>query len=121
MGRDVTSMADDMRAMMGQMGVMARSMVEGQAGMSQDFTRVRAGMEMMTKDMGRMAGDMHALNGNISTMTGAIDTMNKSMATMNQSMMMMNHAIGRMDANMAQMAYDINKFTRPESIMTPFR
>ena len=34
---------------------------------------------------------------------------------------MTNQAIGRMDGNMARMAVDINKFTRPESIMNPFR
>ncbi len=77
-----------------------------------------------TERIGRiveMHADSRALSTNIGTMTGSIDTMNQSMATMNQSMYMMNQAIGRMDANMARMAVDINKFTRPESIMTPFR
>ena len=54
-------------------------------------------------------------------MTVSIDTMNQSMATMNQSMYMMNQAIGRMDGNMARVAVDINKRTRPETIMTPFQ
>jgi hypothetical protein len=113
MGRDVTSMAIDMRSMTSPMEIMARSRVEGQAGMSTDFAKVGAGLETMTNAMGGMALDMGALSVNIGSMTGANDTMNQSM--------MMNQSIGRMDANMAQMASDINKLTRPESIMTPFR
>jgi hypothetical protein len=47
------------------------------------------------------------MTGHIAQMTGAIGYMNNSMAAMTHTM--------------GVMSVDINKFTRPESIMTPFR
>ena len=41
MGKDVTSMAQDVGKMAGRMEVMAKSMVDGQAGMSRDLAAMR--------------------------------------------------------------------------------
>ncbi|HPQ25095.1 MAG TPA: LPXTG cell wall surface anchor family - like protein, partial [Gammaproteobacteria bacterium] len=48
MGLDVGRMSRNMEGMAGNMNQMAKSMVEGQARMGDDFSRVRIGMESMT-------------------------------------------------------------------------
>lgn len=121
MSADVGAMAKDMRSMAKEMVGMGRSISEGQRDMGADFKKVRIGMLAMTGDMAKMSKDMHNLNVNIAGMTGNIGQMSQAMLNMNASMGAMNQSIGRMDANMARMAVDINKFTRPESIMMPFR
>lgn len=113
MGHDVSSMARDMQTMTSRMDVMANSMVQGQAGMSADFTRVREGVEYMAVQIKTMAGDMGAMSEDMHSLNVNIDTMNRSMASMNGSMAVITGSMGRM-------GYDINKFTRPESIMLPF-
>jgi len=65
MGLDVSTMAADMTFMAGRMEVMADSMVEGQAGMSADFNRVRVGMELMATDVRSMSENMNDLAVNI--------------------------------------------------------
>jgi len=67
----------------------------------------------MTSSMSGMSGDMKGLGQHIGTM-------NINMAEMNQSMGRMSHDMAVMNQSMGLMRGDINKFTRPESIMMPF-
>ena len=56
---------------------------------------------------------MNGLGKNIGSMNTNMAQMTKSMARMSNDMAVMNKSMGRM-------GYDINKFTKPESIMMPF-
>ena len=110
MGRDMSMMTTSVV----QMGkdVTLMSMVQGQARMGDDFSRVRAGMESMTVNMGNMSHDMSALNENIAGMTTQIHNMSVDMRQMNHSMAVMTNSMGHMGS-------DINKFSNPQR-MLPF-
>lgn len=47
--------------------------------------------------------------------------MGRDMSAMTKSVVQMGQDVTSMATDMRRMAVDINKFTRPESIMTPFR
>lgn len=116
MGIDVSSMAVDMDVMVVDMDLMADSMVEGQAGISGELARVRAGTEWMAADMRRMNTDIDSITSSIRGMSGNVDGMDASVSRMT-------HATGAMSGSMDRISVDMNRMTRPESLMpmTPFR
>jgi len=107
---------EKLREIIGDMGAMAESMVEGQTGMAGELARVRAGTDFMVHDMRSMNRNIDDLTASIRRMSGDMAGMDDATARMNQSVFAVNEAMGRMSV-------DMNRMTRPESLapMSPFR
>jgi hypothetical protein len=130
----IFSLTQDMhtlaRSMDPEMGRHMEEMAVNMAELSRNINSMNTTMDRVIVSLEGIEGRMVKINGNMDTMELQLSTISGSMLTATSAMqevsLKMNTLepiraeMNAMNANVNRMGYDVNRFTRPETMMMPF-
>ena len=130
----IFSLTQDMhtlaRSMDPEMGRHMEEMAQSMADLSRNINSMNTTMDRVIVSLEGIEGRMVKINGNMDTMELELSAISNSMivatSAMQEVSLKMNTLepiraeMNAMNANVNRMGYDVNRFTRPETMMMPF-